>query len=157
MSVIFSRQCEYALQAILYLAMKQDGQATSIRELTAELNTPYYFLAKILQDLAHRGLLKSYKGLGGGFVLARSSHEITLIEVIEAIDGNGFMQQCVLGFPECSKTSPCALHDQWGKTRDEMFNVLNLKTVAELAGSMKKKEYTKIREKAGKRISEKIL
>jgi len=60
MSIIFSRQCEYALQAVLYLALKPQDELTSIRELTKKLEIPYHFVAKILQDLTKKGLLISH-------------------------------------------------------------------------------------------------
>lgn len=56
MSIFFSKQCEYALQSVLYLALKPPGEMTSIRDLAANLGIPYHFVAKILQDLTYKGL-----------------------------------------------------------------------------------------------------
>lgn len=141
MSIIFSRQCEYALQAVMYLALKPEDEMTSIKELTQKLDTPYHFLGKILQNLTHKGLLKSLKGPSGGFALALPSEKINLLQIIEAIDGASFTQGCILGFPECSKTDPCALHDQWGSSRDSIIAMLKAKSVAEMANKMKKPQY----------------
>src|SRR5512139_2808608 len=110
MSVLFSKQCEYALQAVTYLALKRDGEMTSIRELTKKLGIPYHFLGKILQDLTYKGLLVSQKGPNGGFGQGMSAKEITLFHIIEAVDGVAFTNSCVLGFPECSGKNPCAVH-----------------------------------------------
>ncbi|HEV8537333.1 MAG TPA: Rrf2 family transcriptional regulator [Bacteroidota bacterium] len=141
MSIIFSRQCEYAIQAVLYLALHPQNEKTSIRELTKVLKIPYHFLAKILQKLTHKGLLHSQKGLAGGFSLARPAANITLFEIIEAIDGNGLMHNCILGFPECSESDPCALHDQWLKSRDGIYQLLANDTINHLASRMKKPQY----------------
>jgi Rrf2 family transcriptional regulator, iron-sulfur cluster assembly transcription factor len=141
MSVLFSRQCEYALQAVLFLALKADGERTSIRELTKKIQIPYHFLAKILQDLTYKGLLVSQKGPTGGFALAKSAKEITLFDIVEAIDGSGFMQNCVLGFPECSGKSPCAVHEKWGAMREELRVTLVSKNIGQMAKEMKKSEY----------------
>jgi Rrf2 family transcriptional regulator, iron-sulfur cluster assembly transcription factor len=141
MSLIFSRQCEYALQAVLYLALKPRGQMTSIRELTKTLGIPYHFLAKILQNLTRQGLLKSLKGPRGGFTLAVPAGEITLFRIVEAIDGVAFTQKCVLGFAECSGKNPCAVHDKWAGLRDGITNMLVRKNIAEMARKMKKPEY----------------
>jgi len=138
---MFSRQCEYALQAVMYLALKPEDEMTSIKELTQKLDTPYHFLGKILQNLTHKGLLKSLKGPSGGFALALPSEEINLLQIIEAIDGVSFTKGCVLGFPECSKTDPCALHDQWGPSRDSIIAMLKGKSVSEMAHKMKKPQY----------------
>jgi Rrf2 family protein len=141
MSILFSRQCEYAIQGILYLALKSEGEMTSIKELTARLDIPYHFLGKILQRLAYKGLLVSQKGPSGGFALARPAKGITLFDIVEAIDGAAFMNRCVLGFAECSGKNPCAVHSSWGGIRDEIHHMLVNKKIADLARDMKKPEY----------------
>ena len=141
MSVLFSRQCEYALQAVMLLALKEEGERMSIKELTTRIKIPYHFIAKILQDLAYKGLLVSQKGPTGGFGLAKSAKEITLYDIVEAIDGAGFTTNCVLGFPECTGKSPCAVHDRWGILRDELKQMLMSRNIAQMAKEMKKPEY----------------
>ncbi len=141
MSVIFSRQCEYALQAVLYLALKQDGQMTSIKELTKKLGIPYHFLAKILQDLTYKKLLVSQKGPTGGFRLGMPAKDITLFHIIEAVDGIDFTNKCVLGFPECSSKNPCSVHENWAGLRDNIYGMLVNKNIGQVAQEMKKPEY----------------
>jgi Rrf2 family transcriptional regulator, iron-sulfur cluster assembly transcription factor len=141
MSVIFSRQCEYALQAVLYLALKQEGEMTSIKELANKLEIPYHFLGKILQDLTRKGLLKSLKGPTGGFALGMHPKDITLFHIVEAIDGAGFTRSCVLGFPECSGENPCAVHEKWSSLRDGIYAMLVTRNIAQLARDMKRAEY----------------
>jgi Rrf2 family iron-sulfur cluster assembly transcriptional regulator len=141
MSTLFSRQCEYALQAVLYLAAKQKGGMFSIKELASILGVPYHFLAKILQQLAHQGLLRSNKGKWGGFAFAKPANRITLLHIIEAIDGEDFLRDCVLGFPNCSSENPCSLHELWSKSRDSILHALSHKTIDEMAKSMKKDQY----------------
>ncbi len=143
MSIIFSRQCEYALQAVLFLALKPHGEKTSIKELTKHLDLPYHFAAKILQALSRKGLLVSYKGSLGGFALGKSAGEITLFQIIEAVDGLTFMNGCVLGFSECGNDHPCALHEQWGKMREELKELLTTKSIAQFASEMEKPQYKK--------------
>ncbi len=142
MSLIFSRQCEYALQAVVYLALQEEGERTSIRDLTKKLDIPYHFLAKILQDLSRKGLLASSKGPGGGFSLGMPARDITLFHIVEAIDGVDLTQNCVMGFPECSGKHPCAVHEKWASLRDGIYSMLVGKNVAQLAGEMKKPGYT---------------
>lgn len=145
MSIIFSRQCEYALQAVTYLALKPVGEKTSIKELTKKLDIPYHFLGKILQDLVYKGLLISQKGPTGGFALGLPAKDITLFHIVEAIDGSGFTSNCVLGFPECSGKNPCAVHDAWGGHREGIYQMLVNRNIAEMARAMKKPEYVAIR------------
>jgi len=141
MSIIFSRQCEYALQAVLYLALKPHGEKTSIKELTQHLDLPYHFAAKILQALSRKGLLISHKGSLGGFALGKPAEEITLFQIIEAIDGTMFLKGCILGFPDCGDEHKCALHEQWASMREELQTLLTSKSILQLAGEMKKIPY----------------
>jgi len=141
MSLIFSRQCEYALQAVLYLALKPVGEMTPIRELTRALKIPYHFLGKILQDLTRKGLLASHKGPAGGFALDMPAKDITLFHIVDAIDGADFTRSCVLGFPECSGKNPCSVHNQWADLREGIYQMLVGRNVADMARAMKKPEY----------------
>jgi Rrf2 family iron-sulfur cluster assembly transcriptional regulator len=148
-SIIFSRQCEYAIQAVLLLALKPHESKTSIKELTEQLGIPYHFVAKILQGLKRKGLLVSLKGPSGGFGLGMPAKEITVFHIVEAIDGLGFMQGCLLGFAECSDKSRCGVHDQWAKIRDSTYQMLVGKTIAHMAQETRKPQYRQA--KAGKR------
>lgn len=141
MSVFFSRQCEYALQAVLFLALKTDGEMTSIKELTKRLDIPHHFLGKILQDLTRKGLLTSLKGPTGGFGLAMPAREITLYHIVEAVDGGDFLTTCVLGFRECSGSSPCAVHEKWASLRENVYQMLVGKNIAQLAAETQKPGY----------------
>ena len=141
MSVLFSRQCEYALQAVMFLALKPDGEKTSIRELTRQIEIPYHFLAKILQNLTYKGLLVSQKGPTGGFALAKSPREISLFDIVEAVDGAAFSTNCVMGFAECSGKNPCAVHEMWGEVRKNLQATLADKNIAQMSKGMKKPGY----------------
>jgi len=141
MSIIFSRQCEYAMQAVLYLALKHDKEMTSIKELTKKLEIPYHFVAKILQDLTRKGLLISHKGPAGGFKLAVPAKEITILQIIEAIDGLSFLEKCVLGFPACSDEEQCAVHKEWDEIRKKISTMLATKSILEMADSTQKHQY----------------
>ncbi len=146
MSVIFSRECEYAIQGVAFLARRPEGKMTSITELSRTLKIPRHFLAKILQRLTRKGLLVSTKGPTGGFALSRPAEDITLFHIVEAVDGVGFAHKCVLGFPECSGKHPCAVHEQWGGVRDTIYGLLVSRNLSAVGAAMKKPEY----EKAGR-------
>lgn len=141
MSLIFSRECEYAIQAVTYLARRPEESRTSIRQLAQILKIPHHFLAKILQRLTQKGLLVSTKGPKGGFALALPVKGITLFHIVDAVDGVGFANQCVLGFPECSGKQPCAVHEQWGTIRDSIYGLLVSQDLSEVGAGMKKPEY----------------
>ena len=141
MSILFSRQCEYAIQAVLFLALAPEGERVPTNALTRRLKIPYHFLGKILQSLTRKGLLRSEKGPKGGFSLALPAEDITLFHIVEAIDGAAFTTSCVLGFPECSGKNPCSVHDAWGRQRDQIYQMLVGRNIAEMARDMKRPEY----------------
>jgi Rrf2 family transcriptional regulator, iron-sulfur cluster assembly transcription factor len=141
MSLIFSRQCEYALQAVVYLALKKWGERVSIKDLARRLDIPYHFLGKILQDLTRKGFLTSVKGPHGGFALAVPAEKITLLQIVETIDGSGFSHNCVMGFPDCSGKNPCAVHETWSGLREGITTMLQARNIGQMAKEMKKPEY----------------
>ncbi len=132
MTVIFSKKCELALQAVLYLAHKDKDALTSALEISEEIGTPKEFTSKILQTLTKSEIVGSRKGKSGGFYLARPAKEIKLIDIVEAIDGTDVFHRCVLGFPNCSVDEPCPVHDEWGKLREEALHMLSARSLEEL-------------------------
>ena len=145
MSILFSKQCEYALQAITYIAMQPAQSMTSIKDLAATLTIPYHFLAKILQELTLQGLLFSQKGPNGGFGLAKPAQSITLLNVVEAIDGLDFANKCVMGFRHCDDSAPCAAHTHWRILRRGIHSMLAKRSLSQVAKEMKRTELTHAR------------
>ena len=142
MSVFFSRQCEYAIQSVIYLAQKKEGQMTTIKEISSHLNIPFHFLGKIFQKLSHKGLLHSMKGVSGGFWLAKPAEEIVLMDIILAVDGPDVMNLCVLGYKECSPTEPCPMHNEWKATKETFFASLSKKNILDIGKDIKKEGYS---------------
>jgi Rrf2 family transcriptional regulator, iron-sulfur cluster assembly transcription factor len=132
MTVIFSKKCEYGLQAVLYLSSKENYEITPVEEIAGKLSIPKEFVSKILQSLTESGIINSKKGKSGGFYLAKPAHKIYLIDIVAAIDGLGIFNKCVLGFPECSPTKPCPLHDKWGELRTKAYSMLTEDTLENL-------------------------
>ncbi|MCB2205195.1 Rrf2 family transcriptional regulator [bacterium] len=145
MAIIFSKACEYGIQATLYIATIGDRRV-GIKEIAAELNIPVHFLAKILQSLSEKNVLTSYKGVQGGYTLQRQPGQIRLIDVVEAIDGLGFFDNCVLGFPGCGTGKPCPVHDRWGEVRDTIRTMLSSDSLADLIPVSREKISTVLQE-----------
>ena len=132
MTVIFSKKCEYGMQAILYLAAQKMGTLISSDDISKVLKIPREFISKILQSLRESGLIFSSKGKSGGFGLAKDPSRIKLIDVVAAIDGLDIFDSCVLGFPECPPTHPCPVHETWGNLRTQTYDMLTQETVDKL-------------------------
>ncbi len=139
MTVIFSKKCEYGLQAVLYLAAHSNIEVVNSEEISKKLNIPKEFISKILQSLTESGLVYSKKGKSGGFALAKAPNKIRLIDIVTAIDGMGMFNNCVLGFPHCSPDHPCPLHEQWGELRTKAYNMLTDETIDKLKEKTLKK------------------
>jgi len=139
MTVIFSKKCELALQAVLFLSIKEKEQVFKAGEISEELKVPKEFVSKMLQILTVSGIIGSKKGKAGGFFLAKCPSEIKLIDIVMAIDGDSVFSKCVLGFPGCSSESPCPVHNKWGKLRDDAFKMLSEETLEELKEKTKNK------------------
>ncbi len=129
--MFLSQSAKYALRASIYLAENGDGPHLS-RDIAEALDVPAQYLAKILQDLARNGLLVSAKGRGGGFRLALPPSQIELLRVVRAIEGDRFGEGCALGLPDCSETSPCALHVAWKRLKGDVIGMLENTHLSEL-------------------------
>lgn len=132
MTVFFSKKCELALQAVLFLSTREHGTMFSALEISEQLEIPKEFVAKILQSLTDNNIIFSKKGKNGGFALGKPAKDITLIQIVEAVDGLDVFNNCVLGFKDCSISAPCPVHNKWGKLRDEAYKMLSEENLAEL-------------------------
>jgi len=134
--MIFSRAAEYAIQAMLYLAKwhetHPEERYLQTREIAEAQEIPYYFLAKIVQDLTRFELLTSAKGPQGGIALARSPEEIRILDIIAAVDSTQYLSRCVIGYPECTPETPCPLHYDWQKIKTQIFHIIEHVTLADL-------------------------
>lgn len=130
--MLLSRACEYAIQAVLYLAEHRDVPYIPVKDIAEQNDISFHFLGKIVQTLTQKGLLISYKGPKGGIQLAKAPEDITVIQVVEAIDGLALLQKCVIGMPSCGDQNACALHNTWGKIRKEIYEMLSGKSIAQL-------------------------
>lgn len=97
------------------------------------MGIPSPFLGKILQILARNHLLNSTKGPHGGFNLYKPAMEISIMEVIEVIDGTDAFDTCVIRTSKCSHDAPCSLHDKFAPLRSEMKHLHMTETIDDLA------------------------
>jgi Rrf2 family protein len=109
--MLYSRSVQYAIRALALLANQPSQQFVPIPDIARAARVPLPFLAKIVQNLAHKGLVTSRKGPGGGIALARPPAAMTLAEIQRAVEGEDRVGRCVLGLPRCSDHNPCPMHD----------------------------------------------
>ncbi len=124
MGLQLTRGGEYGIRAMTYLAARPFGQVAALNEIGREQDVPVSFLAKILQSLVHAGLVTSQRGAHGGFALARPADEISVREVVEAVDGPISLNGCVLWPEDCTRSAGCRMHEVWVEAQERMMEVL---------------------------------
>jgi len=131
---MYSPTCQYAIRALVHLARREGEGPALARDIAAREEIPKSFLSKILHQLVQKGLVRSQKGPGGGFALARAATAITIADITEAVDGGPVAtHRCLLGLPECSDATGCALHESWKKLRQDYDRNIGPLTLADLA------------------------
>ena len=128
-----TRAAEYGIRGVLYLASQPKGTVCLLNEISERQNIPPSFLSKIFQNLARAGLVTSSRGSRGGFMLAKDADQITLLEVLEAIEGQMQLNVCLNNGSACENVSHCAVHEVWNEAQDYMLNLLRQHTFGELA------------------------
>jgi Rrf2 family transcriptional regulator, iron-sulfur cluster assembly transcription factor len=129
---MFSRSSGYAIQALTYLAAQPSGRLVGAREIATSLQIPMPFLWKILRKLSQEKLVRSFKGVHGGYELARPASSIRLSEVLLVGHDSGLLGDCVLGLSACDEHDPCALHEQWKDLRAEMERKMKTTRLSDL-------------------------
>jgi len=126
------RNTDYALRALVHLAQKNREEIIFIRTIADEENVSEDFLRKIFQTLGEAGIVNSHRGPKGGFSLAKAPGSITVLEVMEALQGPVAINRCFLGKDSCSNFSRCALKDKLISVQQGMLDFLSSVTVADL-------------------------
>ncbi len=142
-----SKGAEYAIRGVLHLSLQPRGRVAYIDEIAAAQGVPRAYLAKIFQYLSKKGFLKSTRGAGGGFVLARDPGEITLLDVIEAMEGPIHLNDCLIHKDFCERVDTCPVHDVWKEAQEKFLESLSACTFEKLARSPKLKKAVKTMKK----------
>ncbi len=134
---MLSNSCRYGIRAVLYIASQpRENGKTGIRQISKDLDLPTPFLAKILQQLARHKILNSSKGPHGGFSLLRDPKKITLLDIVNTIDGDYIFTNCLIHNGTCScvdkQKDPCPLHDDYAGVRSDLIKLFSSKTVFSL-------------------------
>ena len=117
----------------MFLAGRPRGEISMLKDIAASVDVPPALLAKIFQDLCRAGFVRSYRGAGGGFELARPAGGISLLEIIEAIDGPIAMNRCIVNRGICGREKFCGVHPVWMQLQQKMRNNLRKVNLLKLA------------------------
>jgi Rrf2 family transcriptional regulator, iron-sulfur cluster assembly transcription factor len=131
-----TRSGEYGLRGLLFLANQPPEKISFVSEISKDQNIPATFLAKIFQRLSKAGLLRSIRGAKGGFSLGKPASEITMREIIEALEGPIALNRCLLRKGECEEEKFCPMHQVWEEVQQRFLEVLDRTTMEDLARRM---------------------
>jgi len=130
---MISRTGIHALRAMAVLGSLPVDRYVGAAQIASRIKAPANYLGKLLQKLARAGVVVGRKGSQGGFRLARSPGDITLLEVLEPVEHVMSERGCVLGKASCVHREPCSLHKKWSAVREEYFSFLRTTTLDEVA------------------------
>jgi len=132
-----TRKGEYAIRGIVFLAKQPVGKVILVSEVAEATGVSQTFLAKIFQSFAKLGLVNSFRGTGGGFLLGRPASKISLRQVVEAVEGPIIPNRCLTEEGTCSRESQCMVHPVWRKIQGEVASILDAVTLEDLAKEKK--------------------
>lgn len=136
---MFSKTCEYAIRASIFIATQSyKNKRVTIKDIAEKIDSPKPFTAKILQTLVKNNLIYSVKGIGGGFEIpVEILSQITLSQIVKAIDGDGIFTCCGLGLGKCSDIHHCSVHEKFKVIKSEIVSMLETTNLEELALDIK--------------------
>ncbi len=128
-----TREADYGIRSVLYLSRQPFKKVSFVNEISEEYKIPRSFLAKILQKLVKAKIVRSYRGVKGGFSLARPSRDISVLEVLEAIEGKLALNICVSDKKKCTFSKHCPSHILWMNVQTRVVDTLKKANFDELS------------------------
>jgi Rrf2 family protein len=128
--MILSKATSYGIRALAYLARHAASQPCGLRKIAEAEQIPPLYLGKLLGELRRHRLVRSSKGIYGGYTLAKPAQAISLWEVYQVLDTNADLDECILGRGACRIEAACPLHEEWHELRKKL---VKRKTIAQLA------------------------
>ncbi len=119
-----TREGDYGIRSVLYLARQPYKKISFVTEISEQYKIPRSFLAKILQKLVKAKIVRSYRGVKGGFSLARQAKDISVLDVLEAIEGRMAMNLCLSDKKKCDFSRNCPIQSVWANVQSKVVEVL---------------------------------
>lgn len=133
-----TRQADYALRAMMFLARKDENQRAATSQIAKAQNIPPSFLAKIISQLSIAGLIHTSRGARGGVSLAKPADQINVLEVVEAIDGPILLNDCTGEVSDCLFGQDCLLRPLWCEAKNDLVERLRSTNFAQFTAAQNK-------------------
>jgi len=134
-----TRATDYAVRVMIHLAGLPPGSSVRMSELSKATDVSGHFLSKVLQQLVRSRLIRSQRGSGGGYILAVSAASVSLLDVVQAMEGPVRLNQCLEEGPSCDRKAWCPAHHVWAEAQAAVANVLRRASLLSLARTGKHK------------------
>lgn len=139
---MFSKSCEYAIKAMIFVAQKSKNESrVSIKQIAEGTDAPEHFVAKIMQDLSRMNLIHSAKGPKGGFYMDKKDLQNSIADIVKTIDGDKLYSNCVLGLKACSEVNPCPVHEEFKEIKLKLIKMIETNTIADFNEKLDSKKY----------------
>ena len=130
---------DYALRAMMALASDGDTQLLHIGDISRNWKIPEKFLRKIVPRLVRAGFVETARGIGGGIRLLVPAKSITALDILESVEGQLYLDRCVINGDRCDRISFCAMHTLWQEARESLRAVLSSRTLSDLVAVEQKR------------------
>jgi Rrf2 family protein len=127
----FNKTTEYTLRILSFMSLNENMLYSAI-DLSEKLKIPYRYLRKQMNMLSKQGFIESIQGKQGGYKIAKSLTDISLLDIVNATENYSKENMCFFGFQECPLQNHCSMHDKWGEVRDKTFTILKTTTLHDL-------------------------
>ncbi|MDX2494106.1 MAG: Rrf2 family transcriptional regulator [Desulfuromusa sp.] len=137
--MVITRATEYAVRTVIYLAQQPKNDIVLKKDICRTQEVTPAFLTKILQPLIKAGIVSSQRGVGGGFLLSKDPSEVTMLDILQAEEGQLKLNHCLVDTNFCHRDTYCSAHEVWYDAQNEMAKVLKHYSVADLVRREKEK------------------
>ena len=138
---MLSNTSKYAIRAVIYLALyAEKDKKIGIKQISKDLGIPTPFLGKILQTLAKHKVLSSTKGPHGGFGMGKEPDEVSLIDIVDIIDGRDLFTKCLIRLDDCNEKEPCSMHSRYAEIRTNLLGLFENQKISDLVDEIKDKK-----------------
>lgn len=114
---LYSKGCEYTIRALICGLDIANGQGFRVEDACRKAKVPEPFTRKGFQHVAHKGLLQTVRGPGGGYRFATDPGAVSILEIVKIVDGQETFEHCIMGLSRCSDTAPCPIHEIWKRMK----------------------------------------
>ena len=127
---------------MIFVAQKsREGSRISLKEIAKGTGAPEHFIAKIMQELSRKKMVRSIKGPNGGFYMQPEEMQVSLADIVTTLDGRGIYNDCVMGLKACNEKTPCPMHHQYKDIKKALIEMIEENTIGDFNSKLDSGKY----------------